>query len=110
MLRAIGQDEPATVHTRETKINLAPLLCNKGELTAEIKNKTTFSHITGVCWRIKRSNAGCVAYGYAVFFIIYAPGAADPADRCGLRSRRSAFPRTGAFSLPGAFSSAGRYG
>lgn len=110
MLRAIGQDEPATVYTRKAKINLAPLLCNKGELTAEIKNKTTFSHITGVCWRIKRSSAGYVAYGYAVFFIIYAPGAADPADRCGLRSRRSAFPRTGAFSLPGAFSSAGRYG
>ena len=104
MLRAIGQDEPATVHTREAKINLAPLLCNKGELTEGIKNETTFSHITGVCWRIKRSSAGCVAYGYAVFFFIYAPGAADP------DCRRSAFPRTGAFSLSGAFSSAGRYG
>ena len=114
MLRVIGQDDPATVYTRKAKINLAPLLCNKGELSAQltegIKNETTFSHITGVCWRIKRSSVGCVAYGYAVFFIIYAPGAADPADRCGLRSQRSAFPRTGAFSLPGAFSSAGRYG
>lgn len=100
MLRAIGQDNPATVYTREAKINLAPLLCNKGELTAEIKNETTFSHITGVCWRIKRSSAGYVAYGYAVFFFIYAPGAAGPAGRPDPDCRRSAFPRTGAFSLP----------
>lgn len=110
MLRAIGQDDPATVYTREAKINLAPLLCNKGELTEGIKNETTFSHITGVCWRIKRSSAGCVAYGYAVFFFIYALGAAGPAGHPDLDCRRSAFPRTGAFSLPGAFSSAGRYG
>ena len=60
MLKVIGQDDPATVYTREAKINLAPLLCNKGELTAEIKNETTFSHITGVCWRIKRSSAGAM--------------------------------------------------
>ena len=64
MLRVIGQDNSPTVYTRETKINLAPLLCNKGELsaqlTAEIKNETTFSHITGVCWRIKRSSAGAI--------------------------------------------------
>lgn len=51
---------PPTVYTREAKINLAPLLCNKGELTAEIKNGTIFSHITGVCWRIKRSSAGAI--------------------------------------------------
>ena len=110
MLRVIGQDNPATVYTREAKINLAPLLCNKGELTAEIKNETTLSHITGVCWRIKRSSAGRVAYGYAVFFFIYAPGAAGPAGRPDPDCRRSASPRTGAFSLPGAFSSAGRCG
>lgn len=65
MLRVIGQDDPATVYAREAKLqNLAPLLCNKGELsaqlTAEIKNETTFSHITGVCWRIKRSSAGAI--------------------------------------------------
>lgn len=64
MLRVIGQDDPATVYAREAKINLAPLLCNKGELSAQltegIKNKTTFSHITGVCWRIKRSSAGAI--------------------------------------------------
>lgn len=114
MLRVIGQDDPATVYTRKAKINLAPLLCNKGELSAQltegIKNETTFSHITGVCWRIKRSSAGYVAYGYAVFFFIYAPGAAGPAGRPDPDCRRSAFPRTGAFSLPGAFSSAGHYG
>lgn len=60
MLRVIGQDNPPTVYTREAKINLAPLLCNKAQLTAEIKNETTFSHITGVCWRIKRSSAGAI--------------------------------------------------
>lgn len=54
--------------------NLAPLLYNEGELTAEIKNETTFSHITGVCWRIKRSSAGYVAYGYAVFFYLCTGG------------------------------------
>lgn len=44
MLRVIGQDDPATVYTRKAKINLAPLLCNKGELSAQltegIKQKT----------------------------------------------------------------------
>ena len=60
MLKVIGQDDPATVYKKKKKINLAPLLCNKGELTAEIKNETTFSHITGVCWRIKRSSAGAM--------------------------------------------------
>ena len=60
MLRVIGQDDPPTVYTRETKINLAPLLCNKAQLTEGIKSETTFSHITGVCWRIKRSSAGAI--------------------------------------------------
>lgn len=65
MLRAIGQDNPAhRLHKGGKIVNLAPLLCNKGELsaqlTAEIKNETTFSHITGVCWRIKRSSAGAI--------------------------------------------------
>lgn len=36
MLRVIGQDDPATVYTRKAKINLAPLLCNKGELSAQL--------------------------------------------------------------------------
>lgn len=45
MLRVIGQDDPHTVYTREAKINLAPLLYNKGELTAEIKKRNNlFSH------------------------------------------------------------------
>lgn len=49
MLRVIGQDDPATVYTREAKINLAPLLCNKGELTAEIKKRNNlFSHHRGM--------------------------------------------------------------
>ena len=60
MLAVILQNNPSTVYTRKSKINLAPLLCNKGELTAETKNETTFSHITGVCWRIKRSSAGAI--------------------------------------------------
>ena len=48
MLRVIGQDDPST----------EPVL--SAQLTAEIKNETTFSHITGVCWRIKRSSAGAI--------------------------------------------------
>lgn len=54
MLRVIGQDDPATVYAREAKLqNLAPLLCNKGELsaqlTAEIKKRNNlFSHHRGM--------------------------------------------------------------
>lgn len=51
---------PHRLHKGGKIENLAPLLCNKGELTEGIKNETTFYHITGVCWRIKRSSAGAI--------------------------------------------------
>ena len=55
MLRVIGQDNPATVYARETKINLAPLLCNKGELSAQLTEgiKTKSSHSPKACFTVQ---------------------------------------------------------
>lgn len=55
MLRVIGQDDPATVYTRKAKINLAPLLCNKGELSAQLTEgiKTKRSHSPKACFTVQ---------------------------------------------------------